>query len=325
MLTLSEKISSLAISSTAGVKTALFWVNVISTHGEQKAEAFYKSLGLNHIEKKGVEWEGLTLSREPTEAEKICVKGIAGAQESSKEKIGKILLELRTQLISDGLKGIKKLVPATYHELTLQASTEIRTSLRDRLIKVHEQGRLLVARELDRQQGKAWIAEPAWQHPSDFDFVHRCNRFKDDDGLDEFDDLDTLTDLTDARVVNDVQSRITAAATRYRLLGLAEDALWAAIAQEMADGSVSYIDRAAQGLANRVISIGRGDEMRSRADEIERYEYSALLDANTCEPCLADDGKEGASPNELPDTPNPDCEGSDFCRCFIVAIAEGNM
>lgn len=299
-MSLQEKVLRLKLEGALAVKHALFWENAIKTQGHDKATAFYASLGLNHLETKStVEWEGLTLSREPTEAEKICVKGIAGAQESSKAKIGNILLTLRTELISDGLKGIRKLKPSTYHELTLSASSESRLSLRDRLIKTHKQGRMLVAAELSKKE--AVISG------------------------DEFDELDDLTDITDSRVANDVQSRITAAAARFALLGLTASALWNAVSQELADGSVSYIDRASQGLANRVINIGRGDEMQSRASEIERYEYSAILDQNTCDPCAADDGKEAASPDDLPDTPNPDCPGADMCRCFIVAIAEGNM
>src|SRR5688572_22720750 len=193
MPTLTEKVNQLKCDVVTAARLAEFWNKQIEVYGEQQAERFYLSLGLNHIERKGVEWEGLNLSREPKEHEKIAVKGIANAQESAKESIGKILLSLRTELIEDGLKGIKKLKPATYHELILEASKESRSDLRDRLIKVHKQGRLLVAAELGLKE-----AVPE----------------------DEFDDLDMLTDLTDARVANDVQARITDAATRYSLLGL---------------------------------------------------------------------------------------------------------
>jgi hypothetical protein len=297
-MTLESKVTSLKLGAVAAGRVALFWENAIKVHGHDKATAFYKSLGLNHLETKGVEWEGLTLSREPTEAEKLCVKGIANAQETAKEQIGKILTVLRSSLITQGLGAIARLQPKDFHTLILEVPEGEEAELRALLDSVYHRGRVLVAQELGKKQDA--IGDSA-------------------------DELDTLADLTDARIVNEVQSRITAAAARYRLLGLSEDALWTAITQEIADGSVSYIDRAATGLANRVINIGRGDEMRSRSREIERYEYSALLDQNTCGPCLADDGKEANSPDELPDTPNPECEGSDYCRCFIVAIAEGNM
>lgn len=281
------------------VRHALWWEKQISVHGETKATAFYTSLGLNHLEKKSFDFEGLKLPREPKEHEKIAVKGVSQAQESSKEQIGKILLSLREELISDGLNGIKKLEPATYHSLVLDTPAEFRASLRDRLIKVHREGRLLVAAELSRKEA---VPKP-----------------------DGFDDLDDLVDLTDSRVANEVQVRIIAAAARYRLLGLGGAALWKAVEDEIRMGSVSYIDRASTGLANRVINIGRGDEARDRKDEWQRVEYSALLDQNVCGPCAAEDGKEANNEGALTPTPNPECEGGDWCRCFHVFVAEGNM
>lgn len=298
-MSLQEKVLKLRLDAVVAARHAVFWQKLITEHGETKATAFYTHLGLNHLEQKSIDWEGLKLSREPKEHEKIAVKGVSQAQESSKEQIGTILLTLRGELILAGLKGIKKLPVAQYHELTLSASAEIRESLRDRLIQVHRRGRLLVASELGK---KAAIDE--------------------EDG---FDELDTLTDLTDARVANDVQSRITAAAARFALLGLAGAALIAAVQKEMADGSLGYIDRASTGLANRVINIGRTDEAQSRKSEWERVEYSALLDPNVCGPCAAEDGKEADNENDLTPTPNPECEGGDWCRCFHVFIAEGNM
>src|SRR6266851_8642293 len=116
---------------------------------------------------------------------------------------------------------------------------------------------------------------------------------------DEFDDLDTYTDLTDSRVSNDVASRITAAAARFTLLGLAGSALWNAVANEINAGSVSYIDRASQGLANKVINIGRSNEAQSRSDEWDKVEYSAILDQNVCEPCAGEDGQTAANEDDL--------------------------
>lgn len=293
MLTLTEKINQLKCDVVTAARLVEFWEKQVSVHGETNAERFYLSLGLNHIQRKGVEWEGLTLSREPKEHEKIAVKGIANAQESSKESIGKVLLSARDELIADGLKGIKKLKPATYHELTLQVSSASRESLRDRLIKVHRSGRLLVAAELGKKEA---VPEDA------------------------FDDLDDLTDLTDSRIANDVQSRIIAAATRFRLMGLTGQPLLDAITNEITAGSVSYIDRAATGLANKVINIGRADEAENRRDDWGRVEYSALLDQNVCGPCASEDGDTADNEADLTPTPNPECEGGDWCRCFHIFI-----
>lgn len=297
-MTLQEKVLNLKLEAATAARLAMFWEKQLHTHGEQKTEAFYTHLGLNHIERKGFEWEGLTLSREPKEHEKLCVKGIANAQEASKEQIGKVLLSLRTELIAQGVEAIQTLAPKDYHTLILEVPEGSKADLRARLEKVYRQGRKLVASELGKKE-----ALPE----EEFDFEL----------------LDDLADITDSRIVNDVQTRITAAAARYRLLGLGDAALWKAVEDEIRLGSVSYIDRASQGLANRVINIGRRDEAESRRGEWERVEYSAILDSNVCDPCAAEDGQEATNEEELEPVPNASCPGE--CRCFHVYVAEGNM
>jgi hypothetical protein len=339
-MTLQEKLINLKLNAALAVKHANGWQRLIDLYGESKATEFYKHLGFNHlgasdkkrvpcqgcdgkhkscarchgngyieVDVKSFDWEGLTLSREPKEHEKLAVKGIAQAQESSKGAIGKILLDLRGELIADGLKGIKKLKPARYHELTLQASPEIRLSLRDRLIKVYQKGRRLLDSELADQGLLSGKSTP-----------HDYLAMKDDAIEGEFDDLDLLTDLTNSRVANDVQARIIAAAQRYALLGQTGNDLLTSITSEITDGSVAYIDRAATGLANRVISIGRSDEAQNRSDEWERVEYSALLDQNVCDPCASFDGESSTDEADLEPAPSPSCLGGDFCRCFHVFI-----
>lgn len=294
-MSLQEKVINLKLQAAIAARHAMFWEKQIQLHGEAKATAFYTHIGLNHLQKKSIEWEGLTLSREPQDHEKICIKGIHAAQESSKEQVTKILLEARKELISDGLKGIKKLAVAQYHELTLTVSPEIRTSLKDRLMKVHRQGRALVVMELSKKA-------------------------VDEGDEDDFEELDDLVDLTDARVANEIQARIASAAARYTLLGLTGKALWDAVQKEVEGGSTGWLDRAATGAANKTLNVGRSDEMQAHADEIDRYEQSEILDQNTCGPCLEDDGKTASDPDDLPGAPNPDCEGGDYCRGFIVAI-----
>lgn len=318
---LQEKVLNLKLAAALAVKHARGWQRLIDLYGEDKATEFYTHLGLNHLEKKSYDYEGLTLSREPKEHEKIAVKGIAQVQESSKESISKILLTVRDELIEDGLKAIKKLKPATYHELILQVSSEARESLRDRLIKVHRQGRLLVVAELSKSKSNC---DHEWSYSEPF----RCYKclaipeIKEAVPGDEFDDLDDLVDLTDSRIINDVQARIIAAATRFRLLGLTGAALLDAITNEVTAGSVSYIDRAAQGLGNKVINIGRSDEAERRRDDWGRVEYSALLDQNVCDPCASEDGDSADNEADLTPVPNASCAGGDWCRCFHVFVQE---
>lgn len=300
---LPEKVAQLKHAGLSAVRLAMLWEDKIAASGVKAAEDFYLSLGHNHIERKGVEWEGLTLSREPKEHEKIAVKGVSQAQESAKTGLINLLLGLRTELISNGLKGIQDLSPGTYHKLILDTPAEFRPRLRDRLIEVYREGRELIIAELNKQ-GKGLC-------PIDF---------KQDDDEDEFDELDDLTDLTDARVANDVQSRITAAATRFALLGLAGAALLSAISGEVESGSTGYIDRAAAGAANKVINFGRAREAILRRDQWGTVEYSAILDQNVCGPCASEDGTTARDESDLQPAPNPECEGSDYCRCFHVFV-----
>lgn len=321
-MTLQSKILHLKLNAALAVKHANGWQKLIDLYGEQKATEFYTHLGLNHLEQKSVTWEGLQLSREPKDHEKLMVKGVAQAQESSKEAIGAILLDLRTTLINDGLSAIKQLKPATYHELVLSTPSNSRLDLRDRLVKVHRQGRMLVARELGGLP-KGFAHEPGCNEK----FVkndprgYQCQCTFKATAEDEFDDLDLLTDLTDGRVVNDVQARIIAAAQRFSLLGLSGNALQEAVSNEVTSGSTGYIDRAATGLANKVVNLGRSDEAQARSDEWDRVEYSALLDQNVCEPCASADGETGPAEDDLTPAPNPECAGGDWCRCFVVYVS----
>lgn len=300
---LSEKISQLETDVITAKRLADFWRRQIEAYGEAKATAFYRHLGLNHLEAKSVNWDGLTLSREPSEVEKLCVKSIAQAQEAGKESLLTILLKARTALIDEALKAIKELKPANFHKLILPMPDEYHDELRGQLDKVFDRGRELVMVELAKQKGKSVIAGASYKQSDEDD-----------------DELDDLTDLTDSRVANEIQARATSAATRFALLGLTGAALWAAVSRELGEGSTGWLDRVSTGAANKVLNFGRYREMQDRADEIDRYEQSELLDQNTCAPCAADDGKTASNPDDLPGAPNPDCEGGDYCRGFIVAI-----
>jgi len=295
---LADKVLQLHRDAVVAERIASFWQKQIDFYGEQKAEDFYISLGLNHLEKKSIQWEGMTLSRQPTEIEKLCIKSIAAAQDTSKEGIANILLALRETLINKGMAAIKKLAPADYHTLVLAAPQSSWDDLRELLDKVFMRGKKLVAAELNQQKD-----------------VKQTTATESDDSF-----LDDLTDLTDSRVINDLQARITAAVARFSLLGLSGSDLWDAVRSEVESGSVSYIDRAATGVANKVLSFGRSREAEDRSDEWDRVEYSAILDQNTCGPCNADDGETAKDESDLTPVPNPECEGGDWCRCFHVFI-----
>ncbi len=59
---------------------------------------------------------------------------------------------------------------------------------------------------------------------------------------------------------------------------------------------------------------------RIKVTKIEPFEYSAIIDDETCSVCKAADGITAADPKALPPAPNPKCTNRDMCRCMIVEI-----
>jgi phage gp29-like protein len=92
------------------------------------------------------------------------------------------------------------------------------------------------------------------------------------------------------------------------------------IEQDLDDQSDRWVDGVASKGANEAFADGRQDGYEQYADEIGSVIYSALLDLNTCESCAGADGEEGATPDDIPGVPNPDCDGGDKCRCVHVYV-----
>jgi hypothetical protein len=92
------------------------------------------------------------------------------------------------------------------------------------------------------------------------------------------------------------------------------------IQQDLDGQSDKWIDGVASKGANEAFADGRDAGYEQYKEEIGSVIYSALLDINTCENCADSDGAEGATPDDIPDVPNPDCDGGDKCRCVHVYV-----
>ena len=84
----------------------------------------------------------------------------------------------------------------------------------------------------------------------------------------------------------------------------------------------------AQYSVSESFGLGRGAEAEKSGDGIERSQYSAILDENTCVHCVALDGEEW--PYDDPRTAkyasgNPDCLGASKCRCLLVYISKSEV
>jgi hypothetical protein len=81
----------------------------------------------------------------------------------------------------------------------------------------------------------------------------------------------------------------------------------------------------AQYSASEAFNYGRNLTMKLYIDEIDRVQYSAILDENTCSECEKLDGQEWNI--DAPEVAryaggNPNCLGGGRCRCMLVYISK---
>lgn len=291
-MSLQTKILQLKLEAALALRHANGWQKLIDTYGEDRATAFYQHLGLNHLPVKSVEWEGLKLSREPKPHEVLQVKAMAAAQEVAKERLATAMTLMRQGMVDDAVSQLRQLPSSQYHGVVVGIDEDERDSLRALVAETFNDGRLTIQAQRGSKQ----------------------------DDLDYDDELDDLTDIAASRLANDVQARVIAAAARLALLGQSGGELINSVTNEVSNASISYIDRAATGLANRTLNLGRSAEA-GRFDW-QRVEYSALLDPNACGPCASADGETADNESDLTPAPNPECEGLDNCRCFHVFVQD---
>lgn len=250
------------------------------------------------IQKKTFDLDGLTLGREPQGIELVIdLKQIAADLESEKEKLAKILKRFRVSLIDQAVTKLDKLDPADAHTLVLVPDAITQKQIAKSIRSAYQAGQQQIIAELTAQAAKniAGVLELK------------------DDPLDQ----DELADLTISRIINEIQKR---AVDWYTMLKLLLDYTSEKLRDKLLGESEKWIDQLAGNTANISIQYGREAEIENNLDQIDRCEYSAIMDANTCGPCGDADGETGATPADLPDTPNPDCEGGSNCRCFIIGV-----
>lgn len=136
------------------------------------------------------------------------------------------------------------------------------------------------------------------------------------------DPLGVYADATVADFTNQLTARTAAAALDWRRNpgSLTTGEVVRKVEEELDGQSDKWIDGTASKGTNEAFADGREAGYEEYADQISAVIYSALLDINTCENCAAADGDEGATPDDIPDAPNPDCDGGDKCRCVHVYV-----
>jgi len=258
---------------------------------------------LEDLEKKTFDLDGLTLGREPRGVELIIdLKKIVADYDSERDKAITILKRFRLDLIQQAANKLDNLTSETAHTLTLTPDPKLRKELAKALRSAYQAGKQQIIEEITVQQtakGNLFI------------------EFQKADITDWIEYLDELTDGMVSRLITEITSR---AVNQYLTLKLLNDYLLEKLLETLTAQSEKYIDQIAGSAVNAAISKGRDDEIKDNIDQLDHIEYSAILDANTCNPCGDADGETADDPADLPAAPNPDCDGGDRCRCIHVAV-----
>jgi hypothetical protein len=253
--------------------------------------------------KKKIEYDGMTLWREPSDLEKqINLKAIRDAFEDGEKTLAASLLDIRNKLIDDAAAGLVQLAPADFHTLILSAPETATAEILEKLTEIYNRGRELVLEELVAQGagelGGIGVA-------SDADTRY----------------LDNLAGTTVSRVTNDVQSRASGRAVSLYTLGVEDMVeLSERVQAELAEGSAAYVDAAAAEADHGGLGAGRAAEGADRSDIVANVYYSAVLDESTCQPCEDADGETGETEDDITPAPNPSCEGWARCRCILIYV-----
>lgn len=251
---------------------------------------------------KSVEYDGMTLWRDPVGIElTISLKAIQDAFDTGEKKIENELSSLREKLIDAAIAGIILLSPADYHKLVLDPPEGSVEDLRDELQAVYDKGRELVLEEL-AAQGAANLGG--------------IGTATEESAL----ALDGLAEVSASRVINELQSRVVSSAAGLNVSGIEGEAFEESLREEVEAGSTGYVRTAALEADHAALGLGRIGEMEDRSDLIREYVQSCVLDQNSCDPCIADDGTTSANIEDLPGEPNPNCEGGALCRDVIIAV-----
>lgn len=126
------------------------------------------------------------------------------------------------------------------------------------------------------------------------------------------------TDIVAAAMAEKIAGRI-----QYSFDNFDEELDPEAVDAALADAADSALGIVARYSVTTPLNEGRDQAATALADQISSAQYSALLDAATCDACDAKDGEEyeiGTSEYDDAEVPNPDCAGGSNCRCVLVYV-----
>ena len=271
------------------------------------------NLKANHLKAKIDENGDLVLSREPRGVEAvISLKKIVEDMGSERDAVRAVLAQMRLTLIDQAVDVLESLDVETAHTLTLVPDEKARKKLRGLLQRAYGTGKRQIGEEVAAQKG-------ANTANTEKGLLTKAIGDDDDDDEEFLRLLNELTDGLISRLINEVTTR---AVNAYLQMKLLLDFTVERLREELLGQSEKMLDQLAESTVNAAMQKGRNDEIgeRVRDGEVDRVQYSAILDNNTCGLCGDADGMEAEDPADLPAAPNPECEGGSACRCMHIAI-----
>lgn len=171
----------------------------------------------------------------------------------------------------------------------------------------YKAGRTQVAAELKRQkQGKPWTAESI--RASEVELAEGPSP----EGLAA---LKQQAEAMARAIAAAIQAAAAMQAARIDAgTPIPPDVMAALVAREGDAAALRFVASASD-----VMSMGRADEAKAQAQDVEDAVYSALLDGAVCGVCGPMDGETTTDLDEAAGwAPNPGCEGGARCRCLVV-------
>jgi phage gp29-like protein len=251
----------------------------------------------------------LRTRREPRGAEKfLALAEIVGQLDRGRDEIAGALRRARSRVQAEIVNKLVNAPVRTMHRVSVAPDEKLIAEIEGILHGVYEFGVNQVSAERARQaNGSA---------PSDASSIRGA------EGRTKRDPLGVYADGVVSEFTNNLTQRATNVTLdmKRRPGDRTTGEIIRQVEFDLDEQSDKWIDGAASKGANEAFADGRADGYEEHKDEISEVYYSALLDLNTCEACAAADGTSGATPDDIADVPNPDCDGGDKCRCVHVYV-----
>ena len=249
---------------------------------------------------------GVQLRRPPRGAEKhLSLSAIVSTLDKGRDDVAAALRAARPRIQAEIVHKLVDSPVRNMHRVSIAPDDKLIAQIEAILQNISDFGARQVTEEATRQR--------AGRAPQTAARIRMADSKRDPLGL--------YADGVVGEFTNNLQQRAAnVALDQQRQGGKSKGELITDIGEDLDDQSDKWIDSVASKGANEAFADGREDGYDQHKDEIGSVIYSAILDINTCPQCADADGQEGDTPDDIPDVPNPDCDGGDKCRCVHVFV-----